>query len=113
MKISLSILNGNFIEENLLFIRQLNLEVKKLEAKDFSTVYEEIADAAGTDVAVIIHQLFKGQQILFPQKLYKKSYIYEYIKTNYNGRNVRELSQKFGYSDRRIRQIIADLSIKK
>lgn len=81
-----------------------------MEAKDFSAIYEEIAKVAGTDVAVIIHDLFKGQQILFPQKLYKKSYIYEYIKANYNGRNVRELSQKFGYSDRRIRQILADLS---
>ena len=38
---------------------------------------------------------------------------WEYIKTNYNGRNVRELSQKFGYSDRRVRQIIADLSNEK
>lgn len=84
-----------------------------MEAKDFSAIYEEIADAAGVDVAVLIHKLFKGQQILFPQKLYKKSYIYEYIKTNYNGRNVRELSQKFGYLDRRIRQILAELSINK
>lgn len=81
-----------------------------MEAKDFSAIYEEIADAAGAEVAVLIHKMFKGQQILFPQKLYKKSYIYEYIKTNYNGKNVRELSQKFGYSDRRIRQIISDIS---
>ena len=80
-----------------------------MEAKDFSTIYEEIADAAGTDVAVIIHNLFKGQQILFPQKLYKKSYIYEYIKSNYNGKNIRDLAQKFGYSDRRIRQIISEI----
>ena len=83
-----------------------------MEAKDFSAIYEEIAEVAGADVAVLIHKLFKGQQILFPQKLYKKSYIYEYIKTNYNGKNIRELSQKFGYSDRRVRQIISDLSIK-
>ena len=81
-----------------------------MEAKDFSAIYEEIADAAGAEVAVLIHKMFKGQQILFPQKLYKKSYIYEYIRINYNGRNVRELSQKFGYSDRRIRQIISEVS---
>ena len=103
--------NGNFIEMILLFISALG--GVKLEAKDFSAIYEEIANAAGIDVAVEIHKLFKGQQILFPQKLYKKSYIYEYIRNNYNGRNVRELSQKFGYSDRRIRQIISDLSNEK
>lgn len=84
-----------------------------MEAKDFCAVYEEIADAAGPDVAITIHNLFKGQQILFPQKLYKKSYIYEYIRVNYNGKNVRELSQKFGYSDRRIRQIISEISPQK
>ena len=77
-----------------------------MEAKDFADIYEEIAVAAGTETAVKIHKLFKGQQILFPQKLYKKDYIYNYIKQNYNGKNVRELSQMFGYSDRRIRQIL-------
>jgi len=72
----------------------------------FADIYEEIAIELGVEVAIKLHQLFKGQQILFPQKLYKKEYIYEYIRANYNGQNVRELSQKFDYSDRRVRQII-------
>ena len=77
-----------------------------MEAKDFADIYEEIAVAAGAETAVKIHKLFKGQQILFPQKLYKKDYIYNYIRQNYNGKNIRELSKMFGYSDRRIRQIL-------
>ena len=80
-----------------------------MEAKDFADIYEEIAVEAGTETAIKIHKLFKGQQILFPQKLYKKEFIYSYIKQNYNGKNVRELSQKFGYSDRRIRQILSEV----
>lgn len=43
-----------------------------MEAKDFADIYEVIAVAAGAETAVKIHKLFKGQQILFPQKLYKK-----------------------------------------
>lgn len=82
-----------------------------MAVEDFADIYMEIANVAGPDTAIMIHKLFKGQQILFPQKLYKKEYIYNYIKENYNGRNVRELSQKFGYSDRRIRQIVRELSI--
>ena len=78
-----------------------------MEAKDFADIYKEIAVAAGAETAVAIHKLFKGQQILFPQKLYKKEFIYSYIRQNYNGKNVRELSQMFGYSDRRIRQILS------
>lgn len=77
-----------------------------MEASDFADIYMEIAEAVGTETAIAIHKLFKGQQIIFPQKLYKKEYIYNYIRENYNGRNVRELSQKFDYSDRRVRQIL-------
>lgn len=80
-----------------------------MKAEDFADVYMEIADKIGVDAAVAIHEMFKGQQILFPQKLYRKEYIYNYIRLNYNGRNVRELSKKFGYSDRRIRQIISEI----
>lgn len=84
-----------------------------MEIEDFADIYMEIASVAGKETAIAIHKLFKGQQILFPQKLYKKEYIYKYIKENYNGSNVRELSQKFGYSDRRVRQIINENSNKK
>ena len=77
-----------------------------MEASDFADIYMEIAEAVGPDTVIAIHKLFKGQQIIFPQKLYKKEYIYNYIRENYNGRNVRELSQKFDYSDRRVRQIL-------
>ena len=77
-----------------------------MNLEDFAGIYEEIANEVGSENAIKIHNLFKGQQIQFPQKLYKKEYIYSYIRQNYNGQNIRELSQKFGYSDRRVRQIL-------
>lgn len=76
------------------------------EITDFADIYQEIARKTSPEIAVEIHKLFKRQQIIFPKKLYKKEYIYSYIKQNYNGRNVRELSMMFEYSDRRVRQII-------
>ena len=76
------------------------------EITDFADIYQEIARKTSPEIAVEINKLFKGQQIIFPKKLYKKEYIYSYIKQNYNGRNVRELSMMFEYSDRRVRQII-------
>ena len=81
--------------------------------KIYADIYQEIADALGEETAVAIYELFKGQQIIFPQKLYRKEYIYQYIAECYTGKNVRELSQKFGYSDRRIRQIVSGMSEKK
>ena len=79
------------------------------EISDFADIYQEIARKISPETAVEIHRLFKGQQILFPQKLYSKEYIYHYIRQHYNGRNVRELSVMFGYSDRRVRQIIKSI----
>lgn len=83
-----------------------------MNAEDFADIYYEIANAVGAENAIKIHSLFKGQQIQFPQKLYKKEFVYAYIRKNYNGQNIRELSQKFGYSDRRVRQIINAMSKK-
>ena len=104
-KISTKYTSGIFNEKSL----KLKYEKKgelHMDSEVFADIYYEIANAVGAENAIKIHSLFKGQQIQFPQKLYKKEYIYAYIKKHYNGQNVRELSQKFGYSDRRVRQII-------
>ena len=83
--------------------------MRDLEFDKFAGVYKEIALTLGTETAIEMHKLFKGQQIIFPQRLYSKEFIHEYVKSNYNGSNIRELSQMFGYSDRRIRQIISEI----
>ena len=41
-----------------------------MEASDFADIYMEIAEAVGPETAIAIHKLFKGQQIIFPQKLF-------------------------------------------
>lgn len=77
-----------------------------MEAESLKGVYKEIAQSTSVDIAIAIHKMFKGQQIVFPLKLYDREFIKSYVKENYNGHNIRELSQQFGYSDRRIRQIL-------
>ncbi|MGN0298549.1 MAG: Mor transcription activator family protein [Lachnospiraceae bacterium] len=82
------------------------MEAKDLEAKDLAGIYKEIADITDMGTAREIHKLLKGQQIIFPQRIYSKEYVRQYIRENYDGHNIRELSKQFGYSDRRIRQIL-------
>lgn len=77
-----------------------------MEVNDLAGVYKEIASVTDIDTAMEIFKRFKGQQIIFPQRLYSKEFIRTYIKKNYNGHNVRELSRMFDYSDRRVRQIL-------
>ena len=79
-----------------------------MQKEDLAEIYREIADRIGVDTAIAMHDLFQGQQVQFPQKLYNKEYTYRCIKERYNGHNIRELAQQFGYSDRRIRQILKD-----
>lgn len=69
-------------------------------------VYKEIARTTNINMAIEMYHLFKGQQIIFPQRLYSRDFISTYVKENYNGCNIRELSKMFDYSDRRIRQIL-------
>lgn len=82
--------------------------MEDLRPEDLSGIYKEIASAMGVEVAIEIHGFLKGQQITFPIQLYSKEYRHAVIKEKYyNGEcSVRELSQMFGYSDRRIRQIL-------
>lgn len=74
------------------------VEIKKLRG-----IYRAIVAETDIETAKAIHKLFGGQQISFPKKLFYSEYINSYIKSNYNGRNIHELAQQFGISERRVR----------
>ena len=77
-----------------------------MQSKDFVPIYEEIARVIGEEETVKLYEKFRGQQITFPQRLYNTSYVANYVKENYNGKNIRELARKFDYSERRIREFL-------
>lgn len=71
------------------------------------SVYREIAELMGMDVASQFYNHFKGQQVTFPNKLYDSGYLKNEILEEYaQGKSIRELSVKYGYTERRIRQIV-------
>ena len=55
---------------------------------------------------LMIHQAYRGLQVTFPKRLYSKDYIRKRILNEYNGENLKELSKRYGYSERWIRQMI-------
>ncbi|RHQ35395.1 Mor transcription activator family protein [Clostridium sp. AF27-2AA] len=71
-------------------------------------IYREIAEIAGEEIARTIHANFKGQQVVFPNKLYSSQYIAEKIQLEYDGKNIRQLAMKYGYTERWLRKIIKD-----
>ena len=81
------------------------MNIKEIRPQNLRSVYMEIAEAYDLETAIKIQKLFGGQKITFPKKLFNNVYMNTYIKENYNVHNIRELTQKFGISERRIKQI--------
>lgn len=76
--------------------------------KNLAGIYEEIAEQVGIKNAYILYNHFKGQQLNFPLKFYSSEYIAQRICEEYNGYNIRDIIRKYGYSESRVRQILAE-----
>ena len=80
-------------------------QAKKL----FNSVYEEISEEFGFDVAIRMYQIYKGMQISFPTRLFNPEYVKNQIPIEYDGTNIKQLAKKFGYSEKTVRRMIKDL----
>ena len=63
----------------------------------------------GVDNTKKIYEEYRGQQISFPNHIYTKEYIQTYLLENYNGKNMRNMAKKFGYTERRLRQLLKEV----
>lgn len=79
---------------------------KYTDYSDLSGIYQEIARELGRDGAITIHQLFHGQQISFPKRLYAREYVLEQVNNREEEKTIGEVAQQYGYTERRIRQLI-------
>ena len=81
-------------------------KTEELCVSDLAGIYKEIATVIGIPATVALHQTFQGQQITLPRKLYSKDYIISQVRTDETGSNVKKVASEFGYTERRLRQII-------
>lgn len=81
-------------------------EVLDVTSSDLAGVYKEVAETVGVNNAYKLYNHFKGLQLMFPLKFYSKEYIAQQIQDEYDGKNVRDLARKYGYSESRVRQIL-------
>lgn len=65
-----------------------------------------MVDLVGYDNTIKLYAYFKGQQITFPIKLYKSEYIKKLLQKEYDGKNIKTLAKKYGYSERWIKELI-------
>ena len=78
-------------------------------SNDLAGIYKEVAETVGVDNAYKIFINFKGLQTVFPLKFYSSEYMAQQIEKEYNGKNVRDLARKYGYSESRVRQILREI----
>ena len=55
----------------------------------------------GEDLTEKVYELYRGRQISFPMRLYNRDKVAEY-----DGHNLAELTRKYDYSQRWVRQMI-------
>ena len=103
--------NDNGIRLENCHLLKLSKEVMRMaeqESELLNTVYREISEKLGMDMAMEIYQMFKGQQINFPVRFFNPTRIQQIIVKEYDGTNVRTLAIKYNYSEKTIRRIIKD-----
>ena len=101
--------NGIILERGNLL--NLSKEVMRMAVNDpelLNSVYKEVSEKLGMDVAMSIYQMFKGQQISFPMRFFNPERIQKIIVQEYDGTNIKTLAIKYGYSEKTVRRMIRD-----
>lgn len=80
--------------------------MEKVDISSLQEPYGEIAEIIGIEATIAIFNELKGQQITFPTRLYKKSYVIKEVNLRYDGGNLKELAREFNYTERWIRTFI-------
>lgn len=90
-----------------------DIEAVKMAKNDnelLNHVYREISEALGTDTAMEMYRMFKGQQVTFSVRFFNPQCIKQKILEEYNGTNIGSLAKKYDYSEKSIRRIIKESS---
>ena len=83
-------------------------EVMSMDKQLFNSVYRDIAEVFGMDVAIQFYQIYKGMQISFPTRLFNPDYVRTQIPIEYDGTNIKQLAKKYGYSEKTVRRMIKE-----
>ncbi|MCR5255615.1 MAG: hypothetical protein K6D96_06745 [Acetatifactor sp.] len=96
---------------------QLNIDEEVIDINNnperYSGVYKDLAELVGDAATLKIWKNFSGLNITFPQKLYSIEFRKEFIMENMEIMKPFEMAKMLDLSERRVRQIIADIRAQK
>ena len=94
------------IPPNLIHYNAEVAEMAKEDKELLNSVYREISEVMGTDTAMEMYRMFRGQQISFPVRFFNPECIRQKIIEEYDGKNIGMLAKKYDYSEKTVRRII-------
>lgn len=85
-------------------------EVMLLENEEelLNSVYKDINEEFGIDVAMRMYQLYKGVQVNFPMRFLNPDMVKQRILKEYDGTNLKQLAVKYSYSEKTLRRLIKE-----
>lgn len=103
--------SDTFFNDSLQLVREPFEEgtLVKSNPEKYSGIYKELAEILGDTATFKIWKRFSGLNITFPQKLYSKEFREDFIRENMEEMKPSEMARALGLSERRIRQIIAEI----
>lgn len=87
-----------------------NYEVMPLENEEelLNSVYKDINEEFGIDVAMRMYQMYKGVQVNFPMRFLNPDMVKQRILKEYDGTNLKQLAVKYSYSEKTLRRLIKE-----
>lgn len=82
----------------------MNLDESKKDG--LAEIYSQLVDLVGIKNTEIIYENLKGQQVVFPMRLYRADFVEEEVKERYDGKNLKSLASEYGYTERYLRQFL-------
>lgn len=96
------------VKENMVnsFCEVVLLDKKNIEL--LNSIYKDINDEFGIDVAMRMYQLYKGTQVNFPMRFLNPELVKQKILEEYDGTNLKQLAVKYSYSEKTLRRLIKE-----
>ncbi|MGL4334326.1 MAG: Mor transcription activator family protein [Lactococcus garvieae] len=75
-------------------------------------MYLELAKLVGEENAIVMYREYRGFQLNMPMRLVSSQHIRHIIEVEYDGTNGAEIARFYGYTERHIRRLIAEVKDK-
>lgn len=80
--------------------------MKKSLSQKYAGIYNDFAELLGEEAVMKIYQNMSGQQITIPRKLYTQEFVIEKTKDIKDPVELKKEAIKYGYSERRLKQLL-------